>query len=255
MDIESKIWTYAGTGTKVHAFVDGVALCRKNLRNDPDRVGRVGHDWAGAVHYASVCSSCQKKFNAAIERAEASMQPSTGEGDYLPPAEAATETPAAENTRCQHAAMYHGANGCDECACTQPRSDYSVADHADQDITNREDTMNERRRTDGPLSGVQVKILDRLLLGERQKEMAADMGSSEQYVSAELSLAASKLQARTAAQAAALWATANAYREAADLIDSQRPLQPDNKVDQHVDHVLAGLADLLRTRADRLSPK
>lgn len=92
MDIESEIWTYAGTGTKVHAFVDGVALCRKNLRNDPARVKRMGFSYSGAVHYASVCRNCQFKFNAELEREgayqarlAASMAPSTGEGDHLPP--------------------------------------------------------------------------------------------------------------------------------------------------------------------------
>lgn len=98
MDIESEIWTYAGTGTKVHAFVDGVALCRKNLRNDPARVERMGLSYSGAVHYASVCRNCQFKFNAELEREEAyqarlaaSMAPSTGEGDHLPPAAEVTE--------------------------------------------------------------------------------------------------------------------------------------------------------------------
>lgn len=89
MDIESKIWNYTNTGTKVHAFINGTALCRKSIT-------RTGAD-NNALTYCEakgdrLCATCDKKFNAAIERAEDSMKPSTGEGDYLPPSENLYET-------------------------------------------------------------------------------------------------------------------------------------------------------------------
>ena len=83
MDVESKIWNYSNTGTKLHAFLNGTALCRSSIRRpgaDPTAL-----DYCEAKSHP-VCAACDTKFNAAIERAEASMEPSTGEGDYLPPA-------------------------------------------------------------------------------------------------------------------------------------------------------------------------
>lgn len=84
MDIESKIWNYSNTGTKLHAFLDGVAICRSSIRRPGAE--HTALDYCEAKSH-SVCATCDTKFNAAIERAENSMEPSTGEGDYLPPAE------------------------------------------------------------------------------------------------------------------------------------------------------------------------
>ena len=100
IDIESKIWNFSGTGTKVHAFVGGVALCRKNIKDS--EITRPNHrDFCLAreeVRKAAgtgMCAGCLKKFEAEIEREEAfqerlaaSMEPSIGEGDYLPTADA-----------------------------------------------------------------------------------------------------------------------------------------------------------------------
>lgn len=119
MDIETKSWNYLGTGTRVHFFLNGQALCRSSYTKAPS-VGDM--DYCEAVQRTlgipgtRVCPTCEKKFNEGIERLENSMQPSTGEGDYLPPAETAPV-----ETCCEHAPMYHGARGCDECGCTNPR--------------------------------------------------------------------------------------------------------------------------------------
>lgn len=95
MNIESKVWNFSGTGTKVHAFIDGkVAACRKSIA----RPAGSDMDYCEAKQgfKSSICTTCDTKFNAAIERAENAMQPSTGEGDYLPPAEV---VPPAEKDR------------------------------------------------------------------------------------------------------------------------------------------------------------
>lgn len=97
MDIESKMWNFSGTGTKVHAFIDGrSAACRKSIARP------AGNDMdfcqAKQGFKFSVCTTCETRFNAAIERLENSLQPSTGEGDYLSPA--AEEAPAAPCTGC-----------------------------------------------------------------------------------------------------------------------------------------------------------
>ena len=93
MDIESKIWIYSVTGTKVHAFLNGVALCRNSIRRHSEKNAL---DYCEAKRFVSLCTACVKKFDAAIERAENSMRPSTGDGDHLQPAreeETASETP------------------------------------------------------------------------------------------------------------------------------------------------------------------
>jgi hypothetical protein len=83
-DIETKMWGHSNTGTKVHGYLNGKALCRSGI-NQP---AGTGIDYFGAkdAYGDRICANCYKKFNAAIERYEASMMPSNGEGDHLPPA-------------------------------------------------------------------------------------------------------------------------------------------------------------------------
>lgn len=117
--------------------------------------------------------------------------------------------------------------------------------------------MNERRRQHGPLSPLQATILDRLMAGERQQTLAKELGFSESYISGETSLCTAKLRARTTAHACTLYATAKAYREAADLLDqsSRAHLQEDGIAEDHANHILTGLAGILRERAAALLPK
>jgi len=84
-DIETKMWGHSNTGTKVHGYLNGKALCRSSI-NQPTSAS-VDYFGAKDAFGDRICANCYKKFNAAIERYEASMMPSTGEGDYLPPSE------------------------------------------------------------------------------------------------------------------------------------------------------------------------
>lgn len=81
-----KIWNFASTGTKVHAFINGKnAACRSSIArpagDDMDFIEVKRGDFR-----FSICANCEKKFNAANARVEASMMPSTGEGDHPEPA-------------------------------------------------------------------------------------------------------------------------------------------------------------------------
>jgi len=66
MNIESKIWNYSPTGTKVHAFgADGSALCRSSIVRSAE----------GAIDYSEakghpMCASCDRKFEARVAAAE-----------------------------------------------------------------------------------------------------------------------------------------------------------------------------------------
>lgn len=97
MDVTSKIWNFSGTGTKIHAYINGrSAACRSSIArpagSDMDYC-QVKQDFK-----SSVCTACEAKFNAAIERAEDAMRPATGEGDHLPPAQVVAEAATAAGT-------------------------------------------------------------------------------------------------------------------------------------------------------------
>jgi hypothetical protein len=115
MDIESRMWNFTGTGTKVHGFIGGKALCRSNIKAPYTNGSHMSYRRAADDFKRLVCLTCDKKFHAAIARAEASMMPSTGEGDYLPPAQDEVKP------CCEHEPMYHGFTGCDQCRCEQSR--------------------------------------------------------------------------------------------------------------------------------------
>ena len=99
MDIESKIWGYANTGRKLHAFVGDHAVCSKRIPTRTYLRKGEGMDYSQTKMFSgALCKNCDRKFNAAIEAEEAfearrtvSMQPSTGEGDHLPPAQETNE--------------------------------------------------------------------------------------------------------------------------------------------------------------------
>lgn len=232
MDIESKIWTWTNVGTKKHAFVDGVALCRKNITRNPESVALHGMDYCTAKG-ASICTVCDRKFNAAIEREEAyqayrarlaaSMQPSTGEGDYLPPADNYTSFPDTENP--------------------------APSTTEDNDMTNP-------RPITGPLTRRQTQVMDLLLDDRRQTEVATTLGVSAPYVSEEAQIASRKLKARTTNGGVANYATAKAYIQAAELIEGHRFTEPDKELNGAIaDAVLSGIANILRERAGRLLPQ
>jgi hypothetical protein len=117
-------WNTTKTGNLYHDFsADGTAVCGtrgtegyalafETLEAAQERVAtwRVG----SLRNNVKVCGKCEAREMAARERLAASLEPSTGEGDYLSPAEEAC---------CEHVGMCHGAQGCDLCQCTTARSD------------------------------------------------------------------------------------------------------------------------------------
>jgi DNA-binding CsgD family transcriptional regulator len=76
MDIESKIWNYSNTGVKLHAFLNGTALCRSSIRRPA--ADATALDYCEAKSH-QMCAACDTKFNAAVERSENSVQRSTAE--------------------------------------------------------------------------------------------------------------------------------------------------------------------------------
>lgn len=112
----------------------------------------------------------------------------------------------------------------------------------------------------GSLTERQTSILVHLRAGKRHEEIARDLSTPDDLttvnvVKQECQNIRAKFRTNTVTQAVSLWATAQAYRETATLIGSHRPTRPDNETDVHVDHVLYGLMQILRERADRLTPR
>ena len=104
MNVESKIWKYSNTGTTVHAFDGGVALCNSSIRRF---TSDAGIDYCEAQDGHKVCTKCVAKFNAAIEAAEAEAVTET-------PAETVTiEVPAEQDATHPDAGTYNPMNGAD----------------------------------------------------------------------------------------------------------------------------------------------
>lgn len=126
MNVETKFWSYSDTGTKMHAFDNGKALCRPTITRPVGVIERTAVDYSTAA--GRTCAKCLQKFNAELAKEEAyqarlkaSMTPSNGEGDYHPPADR-LHVPTQETPCCAHASMHHGARGCDECFCRASRT-------------------------------------------------------------------------------------------------------------------------------------
>ena len=109
---------------------------------------------------------------------------------------------------------------------------------------------DQRKRT-GPLAPGQIKIIQGLVAGRRQNEIAKEMHVSVSHVSAEVRVAASRMGVTTTNAACAQWGTALAYLDAADLLEQQASWD----ADQQVADVLRELVAILRSRAAALIPE
>jgi|SRR5690349_14442492 len=103
MDLTQKTWNTTKTGMIYHSFkADGTAVCRSSIKAPvigglvtEKRVDeRLAQAWGARVRGFRKCETCSTLEAKAAERAEASMQPSTGEGDHLPPAAECTCPPS-----------------------------------------------------------------------------------------------------------------------------------------------------------------
>lgn len=72
---DNRVWNFTATGDKLHAFIGGHAICRKNLKDGSTRpvFKDEAMKLAGAHMGYTICASCVKKFDAMVARQEASM--------------------------------------------------------------------------------------------------------------------------------------------------------------------------------------
>ncbi|WP_435187020.1 hypothetical protein [Streptomyces sp. bgisy126] len=122
--INARVWAMANTGNLFHAFVapwtdeNGNestqhlrAMCRGTIARHKDSV------FYRKAELYKICTRCEAKWDAHIARVERSMEP-------LQPCESVAAFGAApvEAPCCEHASMYHGNSGCDECGCPTSRA-------------------------------------------------------------------------------------------------------------------------------------
>lgn len=242
-----KVWSGTKSNiTFMHAFLSGPdqpAACRKNIRSGGG-VLLAAVARARTMLPTNYCENCEAAVIAMVNRREDAMQPSTGEGDYLPPAEDASVAP---ETCCDHAPMYHGARGCDECVCAAPRNrPTNTPDDKEETVT---------IPLTGPLTERQTDILNYMAKGHRYQKIGTLMGLSVHQVKLEAHALIKKMGAQTAAHALATYATAQAYSNAAAQVRSGKIWAPGGEVDEHVNYVLDGIADLFKGWSDQRMPK
>jgi DNA-binding CsgD family transcriptional regulator len=263
-------WSLTETGKVYHSFnAAGVALCRSSIAADQYREAitetkvdeMLAEAWGIRVQGYRKCERCATKEAGHRNRVETSMAPSTGEGDYLPPAEQVA-VPAIESTdtetpepRTHHynalggQLFIAGRGWVNHCRiCKEPEGQ---GDH----FYNKENTMGlEGRRITGPLTPRQTDIIELLAGGRRQKEAASTMGVARSYISSEMSIITAKMKAGTAAEAIALYTRAKVWREVAGRLRGGIVPVPMGVDEVHVNHVLAELADEYERAAQNALP-
>ena len=107
----------------------------------------------------------------------------------------------------------------------------------------------------GPLTERQTKVLELMANGHRYQKIGSLMGLTVHQVKLEAHAIIKKMGANTAQHALSRYATAQAYRNAAAQVLSVRIPVPIDEAEVHVNHVLDGIADLLRDWSDMRMPK
>lgn len=117
--------------------------------------------------------------------------------------------------------------------------------------------MNERPPTaqKGRLTRRQEKMLDLLIAGHRQKDIHTLIPVSASSVRNESTFIQRKLGSKTLQQATARYERARAYLQAAEMLRKGIIASPQDATEEHVNHVLEGMATVLVDHARRILPK
>lgn len=108
---------------------------------------------------------------------------------------------------------------------------------------------------DGPLTERQTRILELLQGGKRHKDITRLTGMGPTVVRQEAVNIINKLGSTTTAQAVSTYATATAYRNAGAQVLSVRIKDPVDATEEHVNHVLEGIAALFQSWSHNRLPK
>lgn len=114
--------------------------------------------------------------------------------------------------------------------------------------------LHNRRRT-GPLTLRQVSILRRLGRGESHAAIGVALGLHAGSVSQDVAVARTKLGVKNSAEAIALVARHDAYLQAAHVLLGAVLRNPDGEAEEHVNHVIRGIARSLELAAEGMLPQ
>lgn len=99
-----------------------------------------------------------------------------------------------------------------------------------------------------------LTLIENLATGQGQKELASALGISRTAVTARLARIKFEQGVPTTAELLTLYGRKAGLLESAERLESVRVAQPLDDAERHVNHVLDGMADYLRTRAAGLLP-
>ena len=219
MRADARVWDVTKAGKKYHAFVDGMSSCKGRYAPKGEPRFTFAEVSAKSTQEApsyGVCTDCQFRFGFLVREA---MEES-------------------ERFEAAHAE--------------------ALATNDTTHSANEEDTMssNHEKIRQGPLTPLQSKILALLAEGKTQAQAAEELSLSRQYVSEHACAAAYKLKAPTTAAAVARFGSFKTYMAAADKIQRVGLIRdPIDPAEEHVNHVVESLAQLLRERAMKLLPE
>lgn len=111
------------------------------------------------------------------------------------------------------------------------------------------------RDSSGPLTDREFLVLKRVAEGETHGDIAESLELSRGYISEQMSSAVSKVGCHNSHQACSAFGRYTAYHAVAILVDRHKIKEPIDSIEDHVNHVLDGLAAELRATAARLIPR
>lgn len=113
--------------------------------------------------------------------------------------------------------------------------------------------MSSRDKT-GPLTAQQIEILDAVAGGKTHGAVAREMGRSRAWASNHMVSIVAKMSARNSAEAIAVYTRQKAFMDVADMLLAARVRHPVDAADDHLNHVLTGLAETYRAAARNMLP-
>lgn len=111
------------------------------------------------------------------------------------------------------------------------------------------------RAVTGPLNQRQKDVLDHVSRGMTHQQTANALGVTRVCVSENMCVAVAKMGVENSWEAVGRWTRRRAFLDAAEMMGRAKIHRPNGDVEEHVNHVIDGLVQLLRDRAERLLPQ
>jgi DNA-binding CsgD family transcriptional regulator len=199
---DTKVWAWANSGSKVHAFVqlgEGMtqhkrAMCRKTIMRSVDAILREKTD---AGYPGSICPNCEKKFNEMIARAEASMEPVNPYDQVCEGIE-----PAADEDAVLEALNSPAVIDALHAEAIEMNEQYDK----EENVAQNEARRIAGRSTTGPLNGTQHEIMKRVVQGATYQDIADERGWTRNAVADNIRVAVAKMNVPNSTAAAARYA-------------------------------------------------